>query len=91
MNYIRVNWKHTFSSEPTSIYIEVDDGGWEQRKVEVFPNGAMGYASKSRSAGGTGLSDERTSSLSEIAADPQFEPATISAEEFEELWRRATM
>ncbi len=90
MNYIRVNWKHSFPSEPISIYIEVDDGGWERRKVEVFPDGTMGYASKSGTAGGTGLSDERTSSLSEIAADPQFEPATISSEEFDRVWKAAT-
>jgi len=89
MNFIRVNWKHELSSEPTSIYSEVDDGGWELRKVEVFASGAMGYASKLQSAGGTGLSKEPLPSLKEIAADPQFEPMAISSDEFEQVWKAA--
>ena len=90
MNFIRVNWKHELASEPTIIYSEVDDGGWELRKVEVFANGATGYASKSKSAGGAGLSKEPLPSLKEIAADPQFEPTAISSDEFEQVWKAAT-
>ena len=90
MNYIRVNWKHDLPSEPTCILSEVDDDGWEQRKVEVFRNGVMGYASRVRSAGGTGLSKEPLPSLSDIASDPQFEPMKISPEEFEDVWLKAT-
>ena len=90
MKYMRVNWKHELPSEPTCIYSEVGDGGWELRKVEVFPSGAMGYASKWKSAGGAGLSKEPLPSLNEIAADPQFEPMMISSDEFERIWQSAT-
>ncbi|OZI32165.1 hypothetical protein CAL29_30530 [Bordetella genomosp. 10] len=89
MNFIRVNWKHDLPSEPTTIYSEVDDSGWELRKVEVFANGAMGYASKLKSAGGTGLSKEPLPSLNEIAIDPQFDPVVISPDDFERIWKTA--
>lgn len=90
MNYIRVNWKHELPLEPTCIYSEVDGDGWELRKVEVFPNGTMGFASNLKSVGGTGLSKEPLPSLGEIASDPQFEPAMISSDEFERIWQSAT-
>jgi len=91
MNYIRVNWKHEIASEPTCIYSEVDGAGWEIRKVEVFQDGTMGFASNLKSAGGTGLSKEPLPSLDKIAIDPQFEPATISSDEFERIWQSATV
>ncbi|CAN7252161.1 DUF6881 domain-containing protein [Rhizobacter sp. LjRoot28] len=89
MKFIRVHWKHQDSSYPTCLYSEVDDAGWELRKVEVFSSGALGYASELKAVGGTALSEEPLPSLLEIAADPQFEPAVISSEEFERAWECA--
>lgn len=90
MNYIRIDWKHELPSEPICIYSEVDDNGWERRKVEVFRSGVIGYASKLSSVGGTGLSKEPLPSLMEIASDPQFEPTSISSVEFDQIWKDAT-
>lgn len=90
MKYIRVNWKHKLPSEPTCIYSELDAAGWELRKVEVFSNGVMSYASKLESTGGTRLSKEPLPSVDEIAADPQFEPAVIPSDEFERVWLSAS-
>jgi hypothetical protein len=89
MKYIKVRWKHSLSSEPVLLFSEVDDIGWESRKVEVYADGRMGYASKSESRFGSGLSKEVLPPLAEIALDPQFEPVEIDQEEFERAWVRS--
>jgi hypothetical protein len=86
MNYIKVEWKHSFSDEPVWLYSELDDNHWETRKVEVFADGRCGYASATESSGTTRLSTEPIPSLIEISYDPQFEPVEITKSEFEEVW-----
>ncbi len=90
MKYIAVQWKHQNPSYPTLLYSEVNDAGWEIRKVEVYDDGRVGYADQSVSAGDTGLSIEPLPSLAEIATDPQFEPREIGKEEFEQMWAMRT-
>jgi hypothetical protein len=86
MRYIRVKWIHTLPDEPTLLYSEVDDGGWERRKVEIYPDGTAGYAGPGESFGSTLLGEVPFPPLDEIAADPQFEPCEISRGEFEQVW-----
>lgn len=90
MNYIKVQWKHTSPNDPVVLYSELDAARWEVRKVEVFPDGRMGYAASNSAFGGSGLSKEPIPSLAEIAADPQFDPIVISRTEFEAVWENAT-
>jgi hypothetical protein len=89
MRYVRVAWRHAFPSDPIVIYSELDDDRWEARKVEVFPDGSLGYASAEGSSCSTELSSEQHPPLQEIARDRQFEPAEITKQEFEEIWLRA--
>jgi hypothetical protein len=88
--HIKVSWKHSDIEEPVELYSELDDVRWEIRKVEVFRNGALGYACHSVSRGGTFLGLTPIPSLAEIARDPQFEPVEIVRNEFEDIWLRAT-
>ena len=44
MKYLKVRWIHESATDPVELYSEIDDQGWEVRKVEVFPNGTMGFA-----------------------------------------------
>jgi hypothetical protein len=91
MQYIKVAWKHAHPDEPVLLYSELDDARWEIRKVEVFRDGLLGYASrKDPLRGSTGLSVEQVPALSKIASIPEFEPAEITRAEFEEIWRQAT-
>ena len=90
MNYIKVKWNHSFPDEPVWLYSELDGERWEVRKVEVFPDGRMGYADRLRSSGNTGLGEAPLPDVAEIAADPQFEPVTIAQPEFEAIWLSAT-
>lgn len=88
MHYLRVQWLHSSASDPVEIYSEVDHDGWETRKVEVFRNRTIGYASANESTSSTVLSEERLPSLDEISADPEFRAQQITKEEFEKVWER---
>jgi len=89
MEYIKVKWIHSFSDEPVLLYSEIDEERWEQRKVEVFADGRIGYAGGEISTENTGLGEVPILQLKEIAADPQFQPEVISKDEFEVVWARA--
>jgi Domain of unknown function (DUF6881) len=86
MRYLRVEWVHSDPDDPVTLYSELDDEGWEVRKVEFFRDGRAGFASESETAGGTELGEKPVPPLEEIAADSQFRPASITREEFEKVW-----
>jgi hypothetical protein len=88
MKYVRVGWKHQHRDDPVILYSELDANSFEVRKVEIFRSGRCGYASAKESTGGTKLGLVAMPALSEIASDPQFEPAEITQEEFEGVWAR---
>jgi len=88
MRYIAVHWHHNNPEYPVELYSEIDDEGWEQRKVEIFADGHLDYADKVDESGSTWLGIEPVPSLAEIAADPEFTPREISKTEFEDLWKR---
>lgn len=88
MSYIKVLWKHQLADEPIAIYCELDDERKEVRKLEVFRDGRHGYATVDEEIGGTRLGWESTPPLEEIASDPQFEPAEITRDEFEQVWAK---
>jgi hypothetical protein len=95
MDYLKVNWDHSSYSfspnRPMLIYSELDDERWEVRKVEIFPDGRMGYADPEVEVGRTGLSELPLPSFEKIAADPASEPGVISKAEFEKIWAKATV
>jgi len=88
MNYLKVRWIHSHSDEPVLLYSELDESRWEKRKIEVFVDGHVGYASATTSAGSTQLGEEPVPPMVKIADDPQFEPLEITRQEFEDVWAR---
>lgn len=86
MRYIKVKWIHPPNEYPVLLYSELDDSRWEVRKVDVFADGRMQYASAAMSIGDTALGFEPVPPLDEIGKDPQFEPTEISKKEFEGVW-----
>ena len=89
MTYLKCSWNHSFPDAPITLYSELDDQRWELRKVEVFRDGTMGYADRSKEVGGSMLGLEPVPALAEIATDPQFQPVEISSVEFESVWNAA--
>lgn len=89
--YLYAKWKNAPADSPVEFYSELDDARWEKRKVEVFPDGHIGYASASKSLNdGTRLSIVALPPLHEITRQIEFDAKVISADEFEAAWQRAT-
>lgn len=91
MRYLLVEWLHSLEDEPTKLYSELDDERWERRKVELYRDGRIGFASAKGRSGTTRLSIEPLPILEEIASDPQFRPMEISQEAFEQVWRDSVL
>jgi hypothetical protein len=89
VRYLRVTWHHDYPEEPVELYSEIDDGSREVRKVEVFPDGRLGFASATESTESTRLGLAPVPTIAEIAADRQFSPREIPRAEFEQVWQRA--
>lgn len=90
MRYLRVTWHHELPDEPVELYSEIDESGWEVRKVEVHRNGRRDYAGPEQATGTTMLSETRFPSIEEIAAQEEFTPHAITGDEFERVWQQAT-
>ena len=86
MHYIDVTWRHTFPDEPVRLVSELGDDRFEVRKLEFFPDGAVGYASAGVEYAGTALGTVAVPPLDAINQDAQFHGVEISASQFNELW-----
>ncbi len=86
--YQKVVWRHDNPAYPVELYSEVDDAGWESRKVELYADGRADYADHERATGKTMLGEVPMESLEEISAQPEFEATSITPEEFELVWDR---
>jgi hypothetical protein len=82
MKYIKVKWSSV--GTPVLLYSELNPELWEVRKVEAYADGR-----REERSGSTKLGIEPLPPLEQIAADPEFEPAIISAEEFGSVWGKA--
>lgn len=87
--YQKVLWRHDLPDEPVELYSEID-AGYEVRKVEVYRDGRHDFADSSHSSGTTMLGEDIVPGLDEINEDPEFSAAAVTAEEFEQIWKRAT-
>jgi len=87
-SYIRVYWRHDKAEEPIDLWSELNAERFETRKLEIFRDGRIGYASTSEESGGTRLGDVALPSFSDIASDAQFEPEEVSKDAFESLWNK---
>jgi hypothetical protein len=86
MNYLKVRWIHQCPSDPTLLLSELDSDRYEVRKVEVFSDGRMGFASAEQSSEDTVLSEGPIPTELEIATDTQFVVLEAGREEFEHAW-----
>ena len=86
MKYLRVRWLHENSNDPVTLCSEIDEDGWEKRKIEIFAGGRMGFAPPGNEGLRTTLSIEPIPPIDEIGQDSQFQTSWIAKEEFEALW-----
>lgn len=89
--FLRVEWLHDFHDEPILIYSETDELRYEIRKIEMFRDGKVCFATKETETGDTILSELPLPSFDDIRSDPQFIPSIITEEEFFEIWNKYVM
>ena len=89
MRYSKLIWNHKVPDEPTQVFSEHDEDGWERRKVELFPDGTVGFASSTESSGGTKLSLIQCPPDEEVNLEPEFQVVDVTKDEFESLWNEA--
>ncbi len=88
--YIYSKWKNSPAGSPVEFYSELDSARYETRKVEIFQNGKICYASQAKSTGETRLGITPVPPIAEIMSQPEFDIKTITKQEFENIWQQAT-
>ena len=86
MRYQRVIWHHDFADEPTILWSEIGDDGFECRKVDEYRDGRLSYADGQSSTGSTLLGDQPVPSIDEIDADDEFTATAVADADFETIW-----
>ncbi len=88
--YIYSKWKNSPAGSPVEFYSELDPNRYETRKIEVFANGSLGFASSVKATDGTRLGITPVPHISEIRSQPEFDIKEISKKDFEVKWLEAT-
>jgi hypothetical protein len=86
MDYLKVRWIHENQNDPVLLMSELDTDRYEVRKVEMFVDGRLGFASADQSSDETVLGETPVPPAAEIEADPQFIVHDLDALEFEKAW-----
>ncbi|MFD4433762.1 DUF6881 domain-containing protein [Nocardia sp. NPDC058497] len=86
LQYRRVTARAAAGYEPRLSFAEIDDEGYESRKVEYFPIGRMGLADGFMETELTQLADDPVESLEQISQRPGFTAEEITPEEFQVEW-----
>jgi hypothetical protein len=89
MQYSRLLWNHDSPREPIEILSEYDEDGWECRKVEVFKDGSVSFASNTESIGDSKLSLIPRPPDEDVVTEPEFRVFELSKEQFERAWDHA--
>jgi hypothetical protein len=85
-SYIRVRWLRWSPDDPVDLWSELDADRQEVRKVEIWRDGRVGYASKTEEVGGTRLGEFPVPPLNKVNRDPEFRGEAITKIDFETCW-----
>lgn len=86
--YLACRWTHSNAEDPVLILSELDGARYEVRKVHEFADGRLERADRITEAT-TSLSWATTPSEAELDPQADFEARPLTADEFEDYWRRA--
>ncbi len=88
--YIAFRWLHPYELVPVAIYAEIDDRGFESRKVNEFRDGRLERTDRYAPDLRTSLSQIEVPFPEELANDPEREVVPMTREGFEDVWKRAS-
>lgn len=90
MRYICIEFETYEDRVPQTIYSEIDDLGYEVRKIEIYFDGTVGYASYEREVGKTLLADQMIPTVDDINIEKDVRAIHLTNKEFESLWLKYT-
>ncbi|WP_396654028.1 DUF6881 domain-containing protein [Mechercharimyces sp. CAU 1602] len=82
---MKVIWIHELQDEPTEYYLEVDQKGFEIRKIVMYRDGKVEFATETIEYGAF-LSPVPVGTVEEISEEKEFEATEISKQEFLNIW-----
>lgn len=89
MDYIHVAWMHDYVEEPVELWSELDEGGNEVRRIQLFRDGRIEWVDESGGTDEGGLG-EVPIDLDEIRQQAdQFLLKVIDRPSFEQRWDSA--
>lgn len=89
MEYWKVEWHHDFTEEPTVLFSEIGDDGYETRKVQVYRDGRILKADEEHEHALIGLSEIPVGDIADVAAQAEFSAWVISKSDFYKVWDQA--
>lgn len=89
-SYEAYDWHHDSDTDPIRILVELDAERWEVRKIHLFRDGTLAYATAGESSGDCELSDVAYPLSDEILESLEFTVYPITRGKFEQLWQLAT-
>ncbi|MFV2176978.1 DUF6881 domain-containing protein [Actinomadura sp. LOL_016] len=89
MRYVRIDRTDAPDAGPVVTFCEIDEDGYENRKVEIFPTGELDYAGGLVEGESTWLSDDPVGTVAEISRRAGFAAHEITSAEFRAAWTAA--
>ena len=88
--YIVVDWQSYATQTPTRMYHELNEGRFEQRRVEIFRDGTSQWIDSNCVNGDRMPALEPLPPIDVINSYSGFTASEITMDAFEEVWIRAT-
>jgi hypothetical protein len=86
-SYIHSLWRAAPPDSPVEFWSELDPQRYETRKIEIFADGRVGYASNRGTTQDTRLSIEPLPTIAEIRAEGEFQINEIAKADFDAKWK----
>ncbi|MFJ5633090.1 DUF6881 domain-containing protein [Streptomyces goshikiensis] len=90
MEHWKVEWFHESETDPTLIYSEIGEDGYEVRKVYQYRDGRLLRSDEWHESREIGLSEVPVGTIEDVARQPEFAAIRVPLAEFEEFWTTAT-
>ncbi|GAB4019863.1 DUF6881 domain-containing protein [Spirosoma koreense] len=89
MRYIQVDWIHNYPDDPTQLYSEVGEDGYEIRRIDIYRDGRIERVSEDTQDEYNFLNPQVYPSLEELNSKDEWDEVKaqeIIKDDFETIW-----